>query len=252
MFKIEDGREHFYQWDIDRKLIVEDNTINEVHFCNRTGDCSLICETYKDDGLNIVKVPDILLQNSWRIHVYAFDSNYTKHEEIFEVKQRSKPADYIYTEEELKTWEELKQQVENKVDKIEGMGLSSLDFNQTLKYKYDTTASNVKNCVKYDDTPTADKAGAVKVATGTHGLYISPDGILKTQPASKNEILAKGSQHRPIVPLHLDYAVRCATVQKGVGGVLTSEKRYLPPSCERLEEELKALRDRIAALEAKI
>ena len=32
MFKIYDGREQFYQWDLDRKLIVEDAAITEVHF----------------------------------------------------------------------------------------------------------------------------------------------------------------------------------------------------------------------------
>ena len=28
-----------------------DETIKEVHFCNRTDDCELVCETYKDGNL---------------------------------------------------------------------------------------------------------------------------------------------------------------------------------------------------------
>lgn len=100
MFKIYDGRERFYQWDLDRKLIVEDATIEEVHFCNRTDNCSLVCETYTEDGITLVNVPNILLQNDWRIHVYAY-VGYTKHDACFEVVGRTKPADYIYTEAEL-------------------------------------------------------------------------------------------------------------------------------------------------------
>ena len=46
MFKLQDGRDRFYQWDSDRKLIVEDASITEVHFSNRTDDYSLVCETY--------------------------------------------------------------------------------------------------------------------------------------------------------------------------------------------------------------
>lgn len=114
MFKIYDGREYFYQWDIDRQLIVEDSTIKQVHFCNRTDDCSLVCETYVKDGLTLVNVPNILLQTDWRIRVYAYDGSYTKHDECYEVKSRTKPSDYVYTETEVITLE----RIEAKVDEI--------------------------------------------------------------------------------------------------------------------------------------
>ena len=107
MFKIYDGREHFYQWDLDRKLIVEDPSITEVHFCNRTDNCSLVCETYVEDGVTVVNVPNILLQTDWKIHVYAYDGKHTKHDECYEVKSRTKPSDYVYTETEVKNWEDI-------------------------------------------------------------------------------------------------------------------------------------------------
>jgi hypothetical protein len=112
MFKITDGRSHFYQWDLDRRLTIEDSSITQVHFCNRTDDCSLVCEVYTEDKLRLVNVPNILLQDNWRINVYAYDKNYTKHCESFNVIARSKPADYIYTEEELKTWEALDERLD--------------------------------------------------------------------------------------------------------------------------------------------
>lgn len=115
MFKIFDGRESFYQWDTDRKLIVSDPTITEVHFCNRTDECSLVCETYAEGGSVVVDVPNILLQTSWRIRAYAYDSNYTKHEQCFDVIQRTKPADYVYTETEVLNYNTLLERI-NQVD----------------------------------------------------------------------------------------------------------------------------------------
>lgn len=111
MFKIYDGRDTFYQWDTERKLIVYDETIKEVHFCNRADDCSLVCEVYKEGELNLVNVPNILLQDNWRINVYAYDETYTKHSHRFDVKSRSKPADYVYTETEVKNWDDLAERI---------------------------------------------------------------------------------------------------------------------------------------------
>lgn len=106
MFKIYDGRGHFYQWDINQKLIVEDSSIKEVHFCNRTDDCSLVCEVYTENGINLVNVPNILFHKCFRIYAYGYDGNSTKHSRGFEVFSRSKPADYVYTETEIKRWED--------------------------------------------------------------------------------------------------------------------------------------------------
>lgn len=112
MFTIYDGRDYFYQWDLDRKLIVKNPDIKEVHFCNRTDDCSLVCEVFEENGQRLVNVPNILLQTDWRIRAYAYDGNCTKYEEIFNVKARTKPADYVYTEVEIKNYEDLEKRIE--------------------------------------------------------------------------------------------------------------------------------------------
>ena len=133
MFRICDGRSYFYQWDLDRKLIVEDSTIDEVHFCNRTDDCSLVCKPYDEDGARLVDVPNILLQNDWDIRVYAYDVNYTKHEGRFEVKTRTKPADYIYTEVELESWDKLEARMEHVEEVVleQNVGAAVLEFLET-------------------------------------------------------------------------------------------------------------------------
>jgi hypothetical protein len=111
MFAIEDGREKFYQWDKDRRLIVNDKSITEVHFCNRTDTCSLIVETYEEDNKIIANVPNLLLTNAWKIHVYGYDKNHTKFEKCFDVVSRTKPADYIYTETEIKNYDDLAERI---------------------------------------------------------------------------------------------------------------------------------------------
>ena len=106
MFSIYDGRNEFYQWDLDRKLIVNDKTIKQVHFCNRTDSCSLIRYPYEVNGVYLVDVPNVILQSDFRINVYGYDANYTKHSDKFDVVRRSKPENYVYTDEEVKCFEE--------------------------------------------------------------------------------------------------------------------------------------------------
>ena len=107
MFRIADGRECFYQWDLDRQLIVEDPTITEVHFCNRTDDCSLVVEVKEEDGLRVANVPNIILQKSFDIRAFGYDGKATLHEKTFKVKPRTQPADYMYTETVIKSVEEI-------------------------------------------------------------------------------------------------------------------------------------------------
>ena len=46
LFQIENGRERFWQWDANQRLIISDASISEVHFYNGTGDNALVCEVY--------------------------------------------------------------------------------------------------------------------------------------------------------------------------------------------------------------
>lgn len=147
MFKIYDDRKAFYQWDINQVLIVEDSTIEEVHFCNRTSDCALICEVYEKDNLRLVNVPNILLQSSFDIRVYAYcGSCYTKTEQRFKVNPRSKPADYVYTETEVKKWEELDKKIENTTgEKTELGGEIFNNYEENKAVSEFSTAAGSKN-----------------------------------------------------------------------------------------------------------
>lgn len=125
MFRIYDGRDEFYQWDVDRKLIVEDASVNQVHFCNRSSDCSLVCEVRTEDGLRVVDVPNIILQSDWKVRAYAYDVNYTKHEKVFKINARTKPEDYVYTETEVLNYNTLLERI-NDID--ENIGQTVEDY----------------------------------------------------------------------------------------------------------------------------
>ena len=149
MFKIKDGREHFYQWDLDRELIVNDPTIKEVHYCNRTDECSLVVDVV--DG--IAPVPNLILQHSFDVRVFAYDGNATRYEQVFKVKPRTKPADYVYTETEIKTYKQL----EARIDEIEKNGISGdVVTEDELAQKGFATEQYVKDAVDNIDIPDVD------------------------------------------------------------------------------------------------
>ena len=112
MFKIYDGREYFYQWDLDRKLIVGDRTIQAVHFSNRTSASTITRYCYDVNGMWLVDVPNICLQESYRLKVYGFSAaKYTTVSSQFDVKSRAKPDGYVYTDDEVNYWQDLDQRV---------------------------------------------------------------------------------------------------------------------------------------------
>ena len=112
--QIFNNRDSFYQWDLNQKLIIKDSSITEVHFCNRTDNCSLVCAVYYDARTlqRVVNVPNILLQDNWDIRAYGYCGDcYTKQSATFKVIARTKPADYVYTETEIKNWDSLEARI---------------------------------------------------------------------------------------------------------------------------------------------
>ena len=104
-----DGRNYFYKWDLNQKLLVKDATISEVHFSNRMKDSAMVVAV---SAQYTVDVPNILLQEGWDINVYAVSADYTKYSQTIKVRHREKPQDYIYEETEIKRWEDLERRIE--------------------------------------------------------------------------------------------------------------------------------------------
>ena len=105
MFEIYNKRKQFWQWDTGQRLIVHDDSCSEVHFCNGTTECALVCEVYEEDGLRLVNVPNIFFQTTEPIRVFAFicqgEDQHTEVADVFRVRERTKPDNYVYTETEV-------------------------------------------------------------------------------------------------------------------------------------------------------
>jgi hypothetical protein len=123
-FTLADGRKSFYQWDVGRQLIVHDTACTEVHFFNGAGDCSLVCTVLDQDGLRVVNVPNILLQDTRSVTAFTFveeaNGGYTRQAVVFPVRYRPKPEDYVYTETEVLSYSYLDQRLKH----LEGEGLA--------------------------------------------------------------------------------------------------------------------------------
>ena len=116
MFKILDGRNELFQWDINRQIIVSDASIDAVHFCNRTDVSALVVEVKEKNGLRVADIPNILLQESWDINVYGYcGGHYTKQAAKIKVNPRCKPESYVYTETEVLNYNT----VMEKIDRVE-------------------------------------------------------------------------------------------------------------------------------------
>ena len=125
---------YFWQWDTGRKLIVSDVECARVEYCNGSGDCTIEAKIItEDDGVRVVRVPDILLQTATPIRAYLISKNdagaMTRTMYTFQVYARTKPSDYVYTEEERMTWEALDKRIDEAMmqviavnDRVDEMG----------------------------------------------------------------------------------------------------------------------------------
>lgn len=110
MFAIANGRKALWQWDLNQQLTVA-GSCTEVHYLDK-GSPSTLTVAVKDGKADI---PNILLQKAGRLIVYAYiidaQDHHTKVCETFDIAPRPKPAEYVYTETEVKTWSDLQSQI---------------------------------------------------------------------------------------------------------------------------------------------
>lgn len=115
MISIEGGRSCLYQWDINQRLRVDHPDVTEVHFSNTRTQPALICEVYEEDGARYANIPNILLQQPLSLLAHGCCGECVHAELIIRVVARAKPADYVYTETELLSFEKLMHRAEEAV-----------------------------------------------------------------------------------------------------------------------------------------
>lgn len=105
IFELNDGRKFLFQWDLNRKLTVNDNSITEVHFCYSNN--GPVYARLVDTSTNprTVDIPNELLQFYGTFKAYAYadldgasanELEYTKAVEFFDVIAKPKPDGYNY------------------------------------------------------------------------------------------------------------------------------------------------------------
>ena len=164
MFTIYDGRKEFYQWDKDRKLIVEDETITQVHFATCLCAQAQVCEVRTEEGLRVADVPNELLTKDTDIRVWAYDGASTKHEAVFDIVKRTKPADYIYTPTEVWT-------VEKAVEEALEEAKESGDFKGDKGEKGDAGAINFIVVAELPEVGSGDSIYLVPNAIGENNNF---------------------------------------------------------------------------------
>lgn len=120
-----------YQWDTGRQVTVvpeKGTTVDEVHCYNGTTNEAHKLEIKMDGDIVICTIPDVFLTVANDITFYSVmednTGKRTTEKAMFKVTSRPRPADYVYADDELKTWE----LIEDRVEKIE----EDLDKLETL------------------------------------------------------------------------------------------------------------------------
>lgn len=119
-----------YQWDTDRHVAISPGngvTVDDVHFaCSGQTDALVVEYKTDESGLLSAPIPNILLQSGNNITIYACmttaNGEHTIASRTYSVIKRPKPADYVYTETEVKSYAALDERLteaEKKLDEID-------------------------------------------------------------------------------------------------------------------------------------
>ena len=249
-FKIYDGRASFWQWDLEQKIVVPDGIADEVHFSNEKHDQAPVCDVYELDGVRLVNVPNIMLQDALPLTVYAYAKDdkgeRTTYADVFTVTPRAKPEDYVYTETEVKTWDAL----DERITKLENSG--GVDHEAVKNAVEDYLAANpiqetdptvpewakqpekptytaeevgalpanteipkvdLTDYVKNTDYATSGKAGVVKISGG---IGIKTDGALFLHTLSDGDVQDKKNVAVALQPCNIDEIVRTGITANGI------------------------------------
>ena len=172
-----------YQWERGRQLQViplPNHTVSCVHFSNPGDPEALVVKPKEANGMLVVDIPNILLQNGKNIVVHTVDVSETYAETLVDfelhVRRRAKPSNYVYTEVEILNYETL----EKRMKIIEENGVSDIqiakavekyldenpidtgvDFetNHTLKLENGILSVNTTNDMEQDNTLPITSAG---------------------------------------------------------------------------------------------
>ena len=163
------------QWDLGRTLPLN---FPQAHFALANSDECLVVESKN----NCVSVPNILLQDGRDIYVWIVENGVSIHQAKIVVKHKPKPADYIYMETEILSFQKLEQKVKDALTNLD----ISIQEVEELKGRVD--AAQAMATAAINDTQTKAEAAINEAKTSAESAindakYKADAALLKAQEA---------------------------------------------------------------------
>lgn len=177
MIKIE---EPLYQWDINRYVLLDEDS--DVNFALVGADK---CYTVASENCR-AKIPNELLQEGADISVWRYKDDHTLEQEYFGVWQKPKPVDYVYTDDEVKTYDSIQQKVDTLETKINNIKPEIEDGSITAN----KIAEDVLVWDKVNNKPFESLGSGLTVSNGVLSAQSSSAGSGQAQN-SKWELIEK-------------------------------------------------------------
>ena len=143
-----------YQWEVGRQLQIvplRNMTVDSVHFSNPGDTEALVVKPKEVNGMIVADIPNVLLQSGDNLVVYSVnvssDKVETLRECIFSVRNRAKPADYVYTETEVLEYMSLVA----RIDQIEKNGVSDEQIATAVEKYLDENPTKTDNTLIVKD-----------------------------------------------------------------------------------------------------
>ena len=152
---IKDGRDYFWYYDTGRILIIEDydSSVTNIQFeSNEDSSYTVEIKTDADSGDRYVIVPYKLLNGDYDRVVaffYCLDSTgaYTLQKQTFKIKERQLPADLVVDEDEILTWNKIKELAEGYRDEAK-VSAESAEESATNAKSSEENVSAIKTSVE--------------------------------------------------------------------------------------------------------
>lgn len=110
---LDDSKSELWQWDTGRYLSLPDTDAKEVHISRGGMRSARVVKIQEQKAV----IPDGLLVFGGRLFVYVVQANatgeMTVYDKWFDIQRRPKPDDYIYTDDEVRQWEQLEERLSN-------------------------------------------------------------------------------------------------------------------------------------------
>lgn len=204
--RIYDGRESFYQWDLNQKITSDAFEVgDEIHFFNIRQAEALIVKAYDLGGIVVADVPNILLQTAQPVTAWKYvcgeHSAQTVMEDTFRVNQRPQPADYSYTETDLY---ELRKEVVDAISELDDIEESLTTKEQARVDAEEERASNESDRIVAEverENAEEDRvdAEAIRVANETSRKKVESQRVIAEQSRVEAEQNRESAEQERIV-----------------------------------------------------